>query len=113
MAVTQENFLAMSGSAAIYCIRTTLGFKQWQLDTCDAIVAAYLKLKMDYDQAVAESDISSTTPVEGSNPGGNNTIVADELKKLYIEFMTAQSFDTFGSVEMDQSVGIPEVHDFR
>jgi len=67
---------------------------------------------MDYDRAVAESDISSSSPVEGNNPDENTAIIADELKKSCIEFMTTQNFDTFGSVEMDQSEGIPEVHDF-
>jgi hypothetical protein len=98
ISVAQENYLAMSGTVQICCIRQPWGFASWQQTTYDSILTAYTKQKMDYERSVSEVAISETNVVSGDNPLENTTIISNELKKTCIEFMTAQNFNVFGTV---------------
>lgn len=81
ISVTQENYLAMSGTVQICCIRQPWGFASWQQTTYDSILTAYMKQKMDYERSVSEVAISETNVVSGDNPLENTTIISNELKK--------------------------------
>jgi hypothetical protein len=112
VSISQEMYVAMSGTVQISCLRSVIGYRTWQLLTYDTIATAYSKLKMDYDRSVTEAAISSMSVVTGSNPDDNAKIVRDELKKTCIAFMTAHNFEIFGTVEANASDQIPEVTDF-
>jgi hypothetical protein len=112
VAITQNTFLAMSGTIQVRCIRDPKAYATWQQTTYDAIVTAYTKLKTDYDRSVSEAAISDMNVVEGNNPLENTSVISNELKKACISFITAQNFKVFGTIETDPIHQIPEVNNF-
>lgn len=66
-------------------------YEQWQLDTYNKIIDAYLEKKAAYDNALAEakSQASFGIQIQGNNPLYNRTIEKQELQKGCMNWLEA------------------------
>jgi hypothetical protein len=77
----------ISGAAAVainievVCGPTIATYEKWQIDTYNAIMAAYNKSLMDYDEKVAAAKIQKGVQLGGTNPQINRAVEIEELKK--------------------------------
>ncbi len=85
-------------NVVVYAQLTATAFEKWQHSVYEAVMAAYLKLKGEYEAALSEAEIQKGVQIKGRNPDANRKIEKAELKKGCIELLTAQRFDGFGSV---------------
>lgn len=82
----------------ILCERTSRALQVWQEKTYAAVEQAYEQKLNDYQNALSELQAAQATAVGGRNPEANAAVISTELRKSCIEQLTAQHFDTFGSL---------------
>lgn len=95
----------------IQCIRSEELFTQWQLNTFNAIMAAYNELLSEFEEEVNASKIQEGISIQGRNPQVNREIERTELRKLAIAQLTGQNYELFNSVSPlnDPIFNYPEV----
>lgn len=93
----------------VNCQRTPQKLADWQLETWEAINAAFQDRVREYEAQLAAARAEALgIEISGRNPGENRRIERTELKKSAIEMLTEQRFDHFGAV--DQRMGLlPEI----
>ena len=84
----------------IFCERTDRAYDAWKIKTHAAITQAYLAKQQAYEQALAQAEAAAGVVIAGRNPIFNAKLVADELRKQCITFVTAQQFDAFGALTL-------------
>ena len=89
--------------------RTDNKLLDWKMKTHAAITQGYLKMKSDYDNALAAAQAGQTVQISGQNPLTNREIEQAELKKAGITLLTAQQFDGFGAIELSAQ-GYPQLN---
>jgi hypothetical protein len=89
------------------CQRTPEVFQQWQMDTYNAIMDAYSKMKSEYNDAI--ENIRDINAVMGENPARNREIEQEELKKSCIELFTAQRFENFDALAGGDATNYPKI----
>jgi hypothetical protein len=67
-------------------------FAKWQLETYTAIMAAYHKALMDYEERVAAAQIAQGVAIGGDNPEINRQIEKLELKRACLTLWSGQRF---------------------
>jgi hypothetical protein len=84
----------------VLCMRTKEALESWQLETYNAIMAAYNELKSQYETALArlEANIQNGIMVYGRNPLTNRDIERTELKRASLSLLTGQHFDDFDAM---------------
>jgi hypothetical protein len=99
--ITAKTFRTSLYAAAVEvnCRRTARAMDEWRHATHASILNAYLKLKADYEEKLAELVIQEGIGVEGRNPKANRQLERGELKKACISLMTQQHFNLFDSIE--------------
>lgn len=111
MTYASDLYLFAILNVAIKCQRKDNAFKQWQIDTFNAIMNAYKSLKLDYDEAVETQEFQSEISIQGQNPLVNRAIEKAELKKHAISILTGQQYEGFNAMDQDhrQGLGYPEI----
>ncbi len=98
---TEGPLLDYSGSLPItvtyyYIMKANLGFtiqckrqpetlKDWQLKTYSAIMTAYQKAMLDYEDKLAAAQIQTGVQIGGNNPEKNRLTIRDEIKRACLE----------------------------
>lgn len=93
----------------VNCQRTPQKTADWQLETWEAINAAYQDRVREYEAKLAAAKASALgIEISGRNPGENRRIEQTELKKSAISMLTEQRYTAFGAV--DHVMGLfPEI----
>lgn len=82
--VTSYNYQNIGCNIQILCILTDEAFEKWQIETFDAIMNAYNKQVLDYEEKLAAAQIQNGVQISGRNPVINREIEREELKKGFI-----------------------------
>ena len=92
----------------VTCTRTAEKLEEWQLETYNAIVAAYESAKANYDAAVDAASFSSTT-ISATREDTNRKIEKTELQKACLTLFAREYFEDFDAMVADVSpYGYPE-----
>ncbi len=78
---------------SVICRLTVEAFQKWQLATYNAIMNAYRKAVMDYEEKVAALEIQRGGAFGGNNPELNRETERQELKKACITLWTTHTYD--------------------
>ncbi len=93
----------------LFSQRTDEALKKWQISTYEAIMQAYYKQKLDYEEKLAAAAIQEGISISGRNPGQNQEIIETELKKWAISMISGQHFELFNAMQTD-SQGYPAIN---
>lgn len=95
----------------VFCLLTKEKYEEWQIQTYNAIMNAYQRLKSNYDNAIAAAKIrAGYTQIQGTNPLENRESEKVELKRACISLLTGQRFDLFNSMNSNVGrLGFPEI----
>jgi len=80
---------------------------KWKLATFNAIMAAYNKALMDYEEKVAAAQIQQGTQIGGENPGINRQIERDELKRGCLTLWTTYAFNNPAAISHAPTAPVP------
>ena len=95
----------------VNCQRTPQRFQDWQVDTWEAINAAYQDRVREYEAKLAAARAEALgIEISGRNPAENRRIERSELKKSAISLLTEQRYEQFGATF--QLMGLPPEIDF-
>jgi hypothetical protein len=86
----------------VICKRTDERFHEWQVQTYDAIMAAYRAQLQEYEEEVARVNTERGIQISGRPPAENRKIEQTELKRAAISILTRQYFDTFNGFDDTQ-----------
>jgi hypothetical protein len=75
-------------------------YRQWQSRTYDTLLQAYLRLKADYEDRLANVLAALRVGAIGQSTGQKRKLEKDELKKSCISMITNQFFDAFNSISL-------------
>jgi hypothetical protein len=73
-------------------------FLKWQVDTFNAIMAAYQRREAAYREQLAAATIRQSVAIVGRNPARNREIEKEEIKKACIRVMSGEDFSSFDSM---------------
>jgi hypothetical protein len=111
--VSLTGYSTMPISVAVYylvlCECSAARFQKWQMETFNAIMAAYELLKEDYDDALMNQQNEEVKSLQDRNPLINREIEKRELKKFSISLLTGQQYESFNAMEYDYETGIPQI----
>lgn len=109
VAVHTYQVFAYTVNVTVTCQRADSALANWREKTFGSIYTGWLKLKQDYDQAVAAANAQASASVQGRNPATNAAFVLGELRKGCIEELTLQQFDSFGAIVPGPG-GVPQLN---
>jgi hypothetical protein len=92
----------------IFCQRTQRAFENWQIQTFEKIVNAYNAALAIYEDKLKAAEVARGVVIEGRNPGINEEIIRNELKKQSITLFTGDDYSQFNAVS-----GAPPVVDLQ
>jgi hypothetical protein len=81
----------------LFCALTEEGFAKWQQKAYDAIIEAYERMRGDYEEKLAASQIRRGVQVIGRNPLENRRMEQDELKKWIVMILRGSPYLTINS----------------
>lgn len=91
----------------VFCKPSAETLQQWQIDTFNAIKAAYDQRVSEYNRWLNQQQVGRM--VYGNNPARNREIERKELKKHCIEFVSGQRFESFDALRNNVApFGYPE-----
>jgi hypothetical protein len=91
-------YSALSVAISLNCECLPVTLEKWQLQTFNAVMQGYQRLKSAYDEQLAAARDSISASIHGRNPQANDKIIRDELKRAVITVMTGQRFELFDSM---------------
>ena len=92
----------------ITCTLTNAAFQEWQVATFNAIMNAYNKKLLDYEEKMAAAQVQGGVTIGGHNPLINRAIEREELKKACITLWTGTKYEEWASpIQHDEDAGIP------
>ena len=83
---------AMALGVDVFCMLTEEGFAKWQQKAYDSIIEGYERLRSDYEEKLAASQIQQGVRIIGRNPLENRRMEQDELKKLIIMILRGSPY---------------------
>jgi hypothetical protein len=89
--------------------RTFECLEQWQQQTYDAIIQAYLIKKAKYEEQLTMAAMQEGVSISGRNPAQNREIEETELKRGALSLITGQYFELFNAMQTDRQ-GYPGVN---
>jgi hypothetical protein len=92
----------------VMCTLTTAWFERWQLNTYNAIMNAYRKKLLDYEEKVAAAQIQQGVAIEGDNPAVNREVEREQLKKACLEIWTYSVFGSPPGIVHVPSLPVPD-----
>lgn len=69
----------------VTCERTDEVFARWQMETYNAIMAAYRRKVMNYEERLAASQVRGGVEIQGENPAKNLLTIKTELKRQFLD----------------------------
>jgi hypothetical protein len=90
----------------VFCERTDRAFELWQLKTFEKVVAAYQAALAMYQDKLKAAEVARGVVIQGRNPGLNDRIVRNELKRQCLTLLTGDDLTGFNAVS-----GAPPVVD--
>lgn len=102
-----QNFFGFTLNVELQCTLTNETFQNWQLQTYDAIMKAYKKSLMEYEERLAAAQIQEGVKIGGDNPEINRSIEREELKRACITLWTSYQFDNTPCIESGDGTVIP------
>jgi hypothetical protein len=96
-------------TVSVRCQRSQNLYDEWRIKTYNAIVQGYQKLLSDYENKVTGAAINSGVDISGNNPGINQAIMREELKRSALETITGQRFEAFSAMRNNHNpFGYPQ-----
>lgn len=92
----------------VKCRRTAKAMDEWRLKTHQAIREAYERRLSEYEEKLAALAIGEGIAIQGRNPGANEKLITEELKRLSISLLTQQHFELFDAIETGPD-GLPRI----
>lgn len=89
--------LAFGLGVDIFCGLTEEGYAKWQQKAYDAIIEGYERMRGDYEEKLAASQIAQGVSIIGRNPLENRRLEQDELKKWIIMILRGSPYLDFNS----------------
>lgn len=89
--------LAFALGVDVFCYLTEEGFGKWQQKMYDAIIEAYERMRGDYEEQLAASQIAQGVKIIGRNPLQNRRMEQDELKKWIIMILRGTPYMDFNA----------------
>ncbi len=108
VSIVTNDVRAFAANVEVFCSRTARAFEVWQIQTFEKIVASYEAAKAAYEDKLKAAEVARGIIIEGRNPGINQQIIRNELKKLSVTLFTGEDYSTFDSVS-----GTPPVIDLH
>ncbi len=98
----------------VICQPTGETYKKWELETYNAIMNAYYKQLMDYEEKLAAAQIQNSIKITGRNPAINREIEMEELKKACLMLWTQDDFNLGSGIRTNNNensvfYGYPEI----
>ena len=100
-------FRTFTVNIEIVCELTPEFFEKWQLDTYTAIMNAYRKALMDYEERMAAAQIQQGVQIGGDNPLINREIEQEQLKKSCLTLWTAYDFNNPPGINHNAAASTP------
>jgi hypothetical protein len=98
----------------IFCELTDEAFEEWRLRTYNAIMTAYYKRVLDYEEKLAAAQIQEGVHIGGNNPLINRAIEREELKKGCITLWTGFKYTGVPAITRQFNAeppdNYPEIH---
>jgi hypothetical protein len=82
-------------------------FEKWRLDTYSAIMTAYNKALMEYEERIAAAQIQQGVKISGNNPAINREIEKTELKKSCITMWSSFAFNHPNGINHFPNLALP------
>jgi hypothetical protein len=79
----------------VICRRTEEAFRQWQVETFEAVMDGYRRLKAEYEDRLASAAIGEGIAIAGKNPELNKQLIQSELQRCCTTLLTEQSLEGF------------------
>lgn len=95
-------------SMVVFCRLTKEHEDEWRLKTFNAIMNAYNKKRMEYEERLAAAQIQEGVDIGGNNPVINRAIEREELKKSCITLWTGFDYNWLHGVTHNGAY--PEIH---
>ncbi|MCF8256749.1 MAG: hypothetical protein K9J06_04310 [Flavobacteriales bacterium] len=93
----------------VRCIRSQILYDEWRIKTYNSIVQGYRAKLSDYENKVTAAAINSGVDISGNNPGINQAIMREELKRSALEAITGQRFEAFSAMRNNHNpFGYPQ-----
>jgi hypothetical protein len=89
------------------CELSPEGLEDWQLKTFNAIMAAYRKKLVEFQEQSAAAKLQAGVGVGGNHPDLNRAIEREELKKGCITLWTGFQYDAVPGISDDEDLEIP------
>jgi hypothetical protein len=94
-------------SVRIKCRLMSQEFQKWQMETYDAIINAYQRLKSEYEDTLAELETRGGYQIAGQPPAINRQTERTELKKGCITCWTGFRFDHAPGIWHNPDLSVP------
>jgi hypothetical protein len=85
----------------VLCERTCAAYRQWQLQTYEAVMRAYYELKSQYDEAIAAAETQAGVAIQGRNPLENRMIERAELQRGAIAMLNGEQHDDLDALTIN------------
>lgn len=99
-----------AATVEVLCKRTEHKYQEWQQETYDQIMAAYLNQKLEYEEALASAVIEEGIAITGRSPEQNRQVEKTELKKSCIALLMNDNFTDTGAIEIDSVTKYPQIN---
>lgn len=109
LALTTYNKSNIGVAVEVKCKRTSKALDQWRHDTHAKLTQAYRARQTEYEEKLASLQAEADVSIEGRNPGANEEIMNDELKKACVSILTDQHYGLFNAIE-NGSNGLPQLN---
>jgi hypothetical protein len=91
----------------VICLLQHEYFEKWQVDTYNAMMIAYEKAVLDYEEKVTAAQIQQGTVVGGENPLVNRAIEREELKRCCLTLWSGYAFGEAPGINHVPELPIP------
>jgi hypothetical protein len=87
----------------------TIGYKEWQLETYGAIIAAYQEYLDDRKARLAAQDARTDVRIAGRNPAQNEMLIRTELQRSCLSMLKESDLDEYTGFKsgQDWSIDVP------
>jgi hypothetical protein len=101
VALQGTNLTGFEVNVEVQCEPLEQTYRQWQIDTYDAIVSAYSAMLQAYNQELSSLDFQEANPYDALSPDQNAITITQELKRQTIEMLTGARFRGRGAIDSD------------
>ena len=107
LAAQGQGVRSLTMAVKAVCELSAEGFEDWQLKTFNAIMTAYRKKLVEFQEQAAAAKLQSGIGIGGNHPSVNRAIELEELKKGCITLFTGFQYDGLPGIRHNQTANIP------